>query len=440
MRTFRVKVMANHGKRDRAYDCLAAGGDVWAWCIDRFHARAREGLPNANSLGEMWPDQKAHGPFGELTAHCAQDVTKAWSASFFETMRRRGQGERARLPLRKRWLVPVTWRKGEFSFLSEEEARRPRAVLGTARGTPELVLSLSHDHPYAPDLVRSVRLFDEGGELFMDITAWVAAEQVEVCSGKVAGVDPGIIHPLAVVVGDQALLISGRAVRAEEYLHLDDQKARQQKTSTKKGRLRPRPGQAAQQGSRRWKKLTASQRSAEAKNRRRVKLAANRAARIAGKFIVSQQAEVVAIGNPVGIEKKPSGRVQDRRNSRWAQAYTRDVLLYRLEEAGVNGVPVDERGTSSACPTCGAKATKKGRWLVCTSSSCRTRHHRDVAGAQNMVRKLGHVPAREIARTEHRRVGQVPARRDRRRHLYDASRGLARTRAAVPEGMESLVA
>jgi hypothetical protein len=62
----------------------------------------------------LWPDEKAHGPFGELTAHCAQDVTKAWSAALFEVIRRRTAGERAALPLKKRSLVAVTWRKGEF--------------------------------------------------------------------------------------------------------------------------------------------------------------------------------------------------------------------------------------------------------------------------------------------------------------------------------------
>ena len=56
------------------------------------------------------------GTFGELSVHCAQDVTKAWSAAFFETMKRRKNAEQARLPLRKRWLVPVTWRKGEFAL------------------------------------------------------------------------------------------------------------------------------------------------------------------------------------------------------------------------------------------------------------------------------------------------------------------------------------
>jgi putative transposase len=368
-------------------------------------------------------------------------VTKAWSAAFFDTMKRRKNAEQARLPLRKRWLVPVTWRRGEFALSAASEGRRARAVLSTARGYASLELALSGDHPYGPELVRAVRLIEEAGELFMDITAWVAVARSEASPEKVAGVDPGIIHPLAIAAADQALLVSGRAVRAEEFLHLEDQKARQQKMATKRSPLRAKKGQARRTGSRRWKQLARSQRKAEARDRRVVKLAGNRAARLAAAFMVANHVTLAVIGNPTGIEKKASGRrqCQNRRTGRWARTHQRDTLCYRLEEVAISAALTEERGTSSACPTCGAKAAKKGRRLVCTTLTCNKSHHRDVAGAQNMVTKLGHAPS-DIAHTEHRRVGS-PARRDRRRHLFDADRGLARTRAAAPSlGAESLAA
>jgi transposase len=440
VRTFRVKVMATPGKKKRARALLVAGGDTWAWCIDRFNGRAGSGLPSANSLVQMWPDQKAHAPFGELSVHCAQDVTKAWSAAFFETMRRKKAGKVARLPLRKRWLVPVTWRKGEFTLAPKSGGRRATVVLATARGYPNLALSLSHDHPYDPGLVRAVRLCDEAGELFMDITAWVAVVKAEVVAENIGGVDPGVIHPLAIAAGGHALLISGRAVRAEEFLHLADTKARQKKMAAKKAPRRAKGAQARQFGSRRWKALARSQQRSEARDRLVARLASNRAARLAAEFLVRQEVGVVVIGNPTGIEHNDAGPVQNRRVWRWARTHQRDALAYRLEEVGIAYALVDERGTSSTCPSCGAKATKRGRRLSCTS--CKKLHHRDVAGAQNMVRKIdrGRVPL-EIARTEHRRVG-TPSRRDRRRHLYDVGRGLARTRAATPSvsGGESLVA
>jgi hypothetical protein len=50
VRTFSTKVTATEGQKRRALGFLVCGGDVRAWCIDRFHDRARAGLPNANSV------------------------------------------------------------------------------------------------------------------------------------------------------------------------------------------------------------------------------------------------------------------------------------------------------------------------------------------------------------------------------------------------------
>jgi hypothetical protein len=111
--------MTTAAKQKRARARLVAGGDAWAWTIDRFGERRREGLPAANSNGDLWPDLRAHGSFGELAMHCAEHVAKCWSTNYFESRRRQKKGEAASLPLAKRYLVPVTWRKGEFSFTAE---------------------------------------------------------------------------------------------------------------------------------------------------------------------------------------------------------------------------------------------------------------------------------------------------------------------------------
>ncbi len=122
VRTFRVKVMTTAAKERTAREMLRAGGDVLAWTIDRFHSRRRVGLPPANGVADIWPDLRDHGSFGDLSMHAAQDVTKTWSANYLEVLKRRKNGEKASLPLRKHYLVPVTWskgvtwRKGEFSL------------------------------------------------------------------------------------------------------------------------------------------------------------------------------------------------------------------------------------------------------------------------------------------------------------------------------------
>jgi hypothetical protein len=126
--------------------------------------------------------------------------------------------------------------------------------LSLCRGHSNLVLALSHDHPYDPAVVYSARLVEEAGELFVDITAWVAVIDARSDPDRAAGVDPGIIHPLTVAAADRAVPISGRALRAEEFLPLKDAKARQRHQATKRGPRRARPGQPGQPGCRRWKR------------------------------------------------------------------------------------------------------------------------------------------------------------------------------------------
>jgi transposase len=94
-----------------------------------------------------------------------------------------------------------------------------------------LWVRLAREIPYPVEQVRSITLLCEGGRLLLDMTAEVpvavypAGEGPDL--GRVAGVDVGIIHPYAVAgVGGEALLVSGRAMRAEHRMHLADTKAR----------------------------------------------------------------------------------------------------------------------------------------------------------------------------------------------------------------------
>jgi hypothetical protein len=68
-----------------------------------------------------------------------------------------------------------------------------------------------------------VTLVYEAGRLRADVTAEIPVTVYPAGAGpdraRVAGVDLGIIHPYAVAGPDgQALLVSGRAVRAEHHL------------------------------------------------------------------------------------------------------------------------------------------------------------------------------------------------------------------------------
>src|SRR5260370_22147331 len=96
------------------------------------------------------------------------------------------------------------------------------------------------------------------------------------------------------MAGDEALLVSGRAIRAEERLHLEDTKRRAQKAAAKA----PSKGQ---RGSRRWRRYRAVRKRAEARHRRRVRQAHHEAAKSVVAWLVEHEVGTVVVGDPKGI-------------------------------------------------------------------------------------------------------------------------------------------
>src|SRR5262249_28775666 len=146
--------------------------------------------------------------------------------------RRRAGADAVRFPRRRRRLLPVRYYHGTFAVVGR------RVRLPTAVGCAPLWLRLDRDLPYPAGAVRSVSLLVEGGRVWLDVTA----ELPVACypdgqgpdPGRVAGVDLGVIHPYAVAgPGGQALLVSGRAMRAEHRLHLADTKQRRRATAAR---------------------------------------------------------------------------------------------------------------------------------------------------------------------------------------------------------------
>jgi IS605 OrfB family transposase len=202
--------------------------------------------------------------------------------------------------------------------------------------------------------------------LWLAVTAAVPVQQDHhLDPSRVAGVDLGIIHPYVVVTEQAGLLVSGRALRAESYLHLKDQQARQ----TKAARRAPKPGQC---GSRRWRRHRARVRRAEDRYRRRVHQAQHQAATQVVAFAVQHQVGTLLIGDPKGITYRNAGRVQNLRLRRWRRTHLVQALRDKAEIAGVIVRLVDERGTSSTCPACQRRVPKpKGRQFAAQIAVCR---------------------------------------------------------------------
>jgi transposase len=170
---------------------------------------------------------------------------------------RRSEGDAAaRFPRRKKALVPSRYYAGTFNL----EGRRLSIPL--ARGAGPLMLRLTRAVPYEASYVRSVTLVADGSRLCVDVSAEVPVASYTDGEApdpeRTAGVDLGIIHPFALCGPEGALVVSGRALRAESRLHLAESKARRRAVAH-------RAPTAGQRGSRRWRHYRARTRVLEAR-------------------------------------------------------------------------------------------------------------------------------------------------------------------------------
>ena len=300
--------------------------------------------------------------------------------------------------------------------------------VSTIQGSAPCWLRLCRPVPYPPASLRSVTLLVDAGRLVLDVTAGLEVEDHDLDRTRVAGVDLRIIHPIAARSTEQALLVSGRALRAEDRLHLADTKARQRKMDPKK----PAPGQ---RGSRRWRKLRTRRRRAEAANRRRVRQAQHEAARMLVDWAIGHQVGTLVVGDPQGITTKDAGAVHNRRLRTWRRTHLMGAITDKAALAGITVEHVDERGTSSTCPHCRHRVPKpSGRNFSCPH--CGHAGHRDLVAAHNIAVKRGGTITTRPLIVEHRRVGTPTQRRDRRRHHMDQRRSCpAPGRPANPDGV-----
>jgi transposase len=214
-RTATIALRTTPAQRRRCFGLLRSAGDVWAWVIDCNRQLREWHRPQVANFSALCRELRSTS-FGELSRHCAEAVLKNYSIAFFEATKRKKLGVRAGFPRRKRPLVPVRFRFGCFAVDGS------RVRLAVARGAPDLWVRLGREVPYPAETIRSLTLVAEAGRLYLDVTAEVAVEVHDLDPTRTAGVDLGIIHPYAVVTGDEGLLVSGRAIRAEERLHLED--------------------------------------------------------------------------------------------------------------------------------------------------------------------------------------------------------------------------
>jgi IS605 OrfB family transposase len=437
-RTARIGLRLTRAQRHRCFSLLRSAGDVWACMLEINAWRRRRGDRPAASYQDLCRLLSASGPgtFGELDSVGARSVLRRYSDAWFAAAARRKAGHaEVRYPRRRRALMPIRWYHGTFA-LTGRLLRLP-----AARGHPPLPVRLDRPVPYPADTVRSVTLLFDAGRLWIDVTAELPVTTYppghEPDPARVAGVDLGIIHPYAAANPEDgtALLISGRAIRAEHRLHLADTKHRRRATAARA----PKRGQ---RGSRRWRKTRRQARLAEARHRRRTRQALHEATKTLIDWAVDKRIGTLTVGDPRSVLDLNAGRRHNLRMRQWQIGRTLRILQDKAALAGIRVHLVDERGTSSTCPRCRQRISKpRGRVMTCPH--CQFAGHRDVAAAFTIATRTPGgatttpVPACSGVVT-HRRAGtHLPgrgsARRDPRRRPPSAARGsLGRRRPAPP--------
>ena len=417
-RTARCGLRVTRRQKDRLFGLLRSAGDVWC-CVLELNSwrRGRQDAPAAG-YQELCRQLAASGPgtFGELDSTGARSVLRRYSDAWFAAAKRRGDGDMsARYPRRRRGLVPVRWYGGTFTL----DGRRLR--IPVARGCRPLTVRLDRDVPYPAGQVRSVTLGYDAGRLYADVTAEVPVADYPPGQGpdpaRVAGVDLGIIHPYAAAGPDgEGLLVSGRAIRAECRQHLRDRKGRTRAAAKRA----PAPGQ---RGSRRWRRHRRCEKKAGARHSRRVRQAQHEAAAQVIAWALAHKIGTLAVGDPRGVLHLKAGRRHNQRTRDWRVGHLMAALSGKAEAAGITVRFVDERGTSSTCPSCARRVPKPaGRVFSCPH--CGQGGHRDLVAAASIAARGpggGIIPAvPQGAGITHRRAGAHlpgvhPARRDPRR-------------------------
>src|SRR5829696_1439031 len=312
-RTARVGLRLTRAQARRCFGLLRSGGDVWAAILESNWWRWRRGDRPVAGYQELCTLLAAdRGVFGDLDSVGARSVLRRYSDAWFAAAKKRKTGDlTARFPRRRRSLMALRWYHGTFAH--DVAGRRVR--IPTAAGSPPLWLRLARAVPYPPEQIRSITLLYDSGRLWLDVTAEVPVTVYppgkQPDPDRTAGVDLGVIHPYALAGPEHVgLLISGRAIRAENRMHLADTKARRRATAARA----PKPGQ---RGSRRWRKTRRRQRAVEGRHRRRIRQAMHEAAKAVITHALDQRIGTLTVGDPRGILNLKAGRRHNLRLRQW---------------------------------------------------------------------------------------------------------------------------
>ena len=190
---------------------------------------------------------------------------------------------------------------------------------------------------------------------------------------KIAGVDLGEIHPVALTDGIEACVIACRELRALNQ-------GRNKRIAAIDAKLA-----TYRKGSRRHRKLKARKRRYLAQVKQQKRDIEHKIAREVISWAQQNDIGLLAIGDVRDIaDGKRLNKKSQQKMSNWSHGTMRKYIGYKAAEVGIAVVDdVPEKYTSQTCPHCKERHKPKGRIYNCPH--CSSVYHRDIVGAANIA-------------------------------------------------------
>ncbi len=209
------------------------------------------------------------------------------------------------------------------------------------------------------------------GEYWLACAVDTPAKKGHSSGEKLAAMDMGEVQAIALTDGEEASVISGRAIRSV--------KRWRNKRLGDLARLQSR----CKRGSRRWRKLQRAKNSVKAQAQRRLRDLDHKVSRLAVNWLVARSCGKVVIGDLRDIANgKRLHRVSQQKVGRWQRGRQARYIEYKFRAQGGQVVYRSECGTSRTCPRRGRRVHPNGRVFRC---GCGFVGHRDVVGAAGIL-------------------------------------------------------
>ncbi|MBC8231437.1 IS200/IS605 family element transposase accessory protein TnpB [bacterium] len=316
-------------------------------------------LQKYNTRDQLYPDE----PFA-LHSQSIQSVAQQFSANLKAAHEVRKTNPSIRYPYKNKKYFRVQWKTGAIKIKSRN------IILNNGRGNKPLKIRLPRT--LANCTPKIVELIWHNG-YWLSLIVEVDDKESVIGTG-IAACDMGEIHAIAMTDGYDALIISGRKLRAVKQYRNKVIAQLQEKMSK------------CVKYSRRWNKLNRTKQRVQERTRRRVKDLNHKITTLTIQWCVDHNITTLVIGDLSGIAQNTKGRlarIARQKISQWSFYTQKEYLQYKAKEVGIEVVEVSEASTSRTCPRCGTINRSKNRNYSC--SNCKLKCHRDVVGAYNIL-------------------------------------------------------